>query len=82
MITYRNSDGSWGIHGMNIHSIPSGLYGAAFKLMEYEQTGLEPKDIYRIDELYREKCEEVARITKENMMLKEQMKALVETPAP
>lgn len=83
MITFRNDDGSWGMHGYDVRSIPGGLYGAAFKLMEYESTGLEPQDVKWMDELYRQKCEEVAKLKKENDKLKNILSAYtsVETPA-
>lgn len=38
------------------------LYGALYKLMRYEDTGLSPDQIKEMDELYREKCREVARL--------------------
>jgi hypothetical protein len=31
------------------------------KLAKYEETGLEPEQIYEMDRLYREKCKELAR---------------------
>lgn len=34
------------------------------KLRDYENTGLTPGQIYEMDKLYREKCEEVAALKK------------------
>lgn len=35
------------------------LYGALYKLLKYEDTGLEPDQIREMDEFYLEKCREV-----------------------
>ena len=42
------------------------LYGALYKLMRYEETGLSPDQIKEMDELYHEKCREVAELQKKH----------------
>ena len=37
------------------------LYGALWKLMEYEDTGLDPQQIRELDKLYAELCKELAK---------------------
>lgn len=68
-ITFKNSDGTWGVNGINIKQIPEVLYWAACKLRDYENTKLEPSQIEEMDRLYQEKCEEVARLRRENKKL-------------
>lgn len=63
-ITYCNSDGTWGLRESDIKTVPGELYGAIFKLMQYERTGLSPEQIVEMDELYQEKCREVAEMRK------------------
>lgn len=62
MLTYYNSDGTWGLKYSDIKAVPGELYGAMFKLMQYERTGLSPEQIIEMDELYKEKCQEVAEL--------------------
>lgn len=61
-ITWNESDGSWGIKGVKLEALPPKVYGALYKLMNYEKTGLSPKQIEEMDFLYTEKCKEVAKI--------------------
>ena len=64
MITY-SKNGCWGIEGVDLTKLnDSKVYGALFKLHKYEKTGLEPEQIIEMDELYREKCEEVNKLKK------------------
>ena len=63
-ITWNESDGSWGIKGAKLETLPPKVYGALYKLMNYEKTGLSPKQIEEMDLLYTEKCKEVAKIEK------------------
>ena len=63
-ITYYNSDGTWGLKKSDIKTVPVELYGAIYKLMKYERTGLSPEQIVEMDELYQEKCREVAELRK------------------
>lgn len=64
-ITFKNTDGTWGANGINIAQIPKVLHGAMCKLRDYENTRLEPSQVEDLDRLYREKCEEVARLREE-----------------
>ncbi len=62
MITY-SKNGCWGIEGVDLTKLnDSKVYGALYKLHKYEESGLEPEQLSDIDELYREKCEEVNRL--------------------
>lgn len=72
-LTYKNQDGTWGMNnGYDMHKVPSELYGALWKLKDYEETELSPEEILEykelgitleklkeIDKLYTEKCTEV-----------------------
>ncbi len=64
-ITWNEPDGSWGIKGVKLETLPPKVYGALYKLMNYEKTGLSPKQIEEMDLLYTEKCKEVTKIEKE-----------------
>lgn len=64
-ITWNQPDGSWGIKGVELQTLPPKVYGALYKLMDYEKTGLSPKQIEEIDLLYTEKCKEVAKMEKD-----------------
>lgn len=35
-LIYRESNGNWGVKGVSWAEIPDGLYGALYKLMDYE----------------------------------------------
>ena len=50
------------------------LYVALWKLMDYEDTGLSPERIHKMDKLYLEKCEEVNELRMQQEQ-KKQMKA-------
>lgn len=77
-ITYDTPSGEWGINGINIKDVPKTLYGAMFKLHEYEKTGLDPDDIYQIDKLYREKCEQLNNMERSYIVMAEQKEMLEE----
>lgn len=78
-LTYKNSDGTWGLNnGYDMHKISSELYGALWKLKDYEETGLEPgeieaykelgvapEQIREVSKLYLEKCMEVNKLRAE-----------------
>lgn len=64
-LTWKNPDGTWGLNNMDIQNVPRELYGAVCKLKDYEKTGLMPEQIVEMDELYLEKCKEVAKLQKE-----------------
>lgn len=66
--------GNWRLKGVKWDDLYEGkvitentyqkLYAALCKLKEYEDTGLSPEQLEAIDEMYREKCEEVVRMEK------------------
>lgn len=65
-LTYKNPDGTFGLNnGYDMQKVPTELYGAIWKLKNYEETGLDPETLKEIDKLYLEKCEEVNRLTVE-----------------
>lgn len=78
-LTYKNPNGTFGLNnGYDMHKIPTELYGAIYKLKDYEETGLSPQEIMEykelgvapvqlkeIDRLYWEKCKEVNRLAAE-----------------
>lgn len=71
-LTYKNPDGTFGLNnGYDMHKVPTELYGAIWKLKDYEETGLDPETLKEIDKLYLEKCEEVNRIKAELGTVKE-----------
>lgn len=62
-LTYKNPNGIWGLNnGYDMHKVPKELYGALWKLKDYEETGLTPEQVEEMDELYKQKCEEVNRL--------------------
>lgn len=65
MLTWTDSDGSWGVQGVDLTKVDRTLYGALCKLRDYEKTGLEPGQVEQMDVLYLEKCEEVNRMKKQ-----------------
>lgn len=65
MLTWTDSDGSWGVRGVDLTKVDRTLYGALCKLHDYEKTGLEPGQVEQMDVLYLEKCEEVNRMKKQ-----------------
>lgn len=77
-LTWKNPDGTWGLNNMDIKEVPSKLYGAVCKLKDYEETGLMPEQIVEMDELYAEKCKEVAKLQKELEASRERQKAFCE----
>lgn len=79
-LTWNNPDGTWGLKNMDIKDVPRELYGAVCKLKDYEKTGLMPEQIVEMDELYLEKCKEVAKLQKQMKSLSAKMeeKELIE----
>lgn len=71
-LTDEDEQGNWMLKTLPLESIHEGkyitkevwekLYGALWKLMEYEDTGLTPEQIHEMDKLYQEKCREVAEL--------------------
>ena len=41
-LIYRDPNGNWGVKGVPWAEIPDGLYGALYKLKDYEETGISP----------------------------------------
>lgn len=79
-LTWKNPDGTWGLKNMDIKDVSGELYGAMCKLKDYEETGLMPEQIVEMDELYSEKCKEVAKLQKQMKSLSAKMeeKELIE----
>lgn len=44
-LTWKKSDGTWGLKKIDIVGLPNELYAVAYKLMKYENTGLSPEQI-------------------------------------
>lgn len=52
-LTYKNPDGTWGMNnGYDMHKVPSELYGALWKLKDYEETGLDPERVEEINDFF------------------------------
>lgn len=49
-ITYHFPDGTWGVKGIAWNDIPRALYGALFKLKDYEDCGISPDKLREIME--------------------------------
>lgn len=70
-LTEKDERGNWSLKGMRWCDLYTGqvitkeiyekLYGALWKLMEYEDTGLDPEQIRELDKLYAELCKELAK---------------------
>ena len=71
-LTEKDGQGNWCLKGVPWKNLYVGeriteevnekINGALWKLLDYEETGLSPRDIERMDEMYQEKCEEVAKL--------------------
>lgn len=71
-LTEKDEQGNWCLKGLPWKCLHLGevitttvhdrLYGALCKLKDYEDTGLSPDQIKEMDELYHEKCKEVAEL--------------------
>lgn len=76
-LTYRTPDGNWGVRGIDVKQMPAAVYGALCKLKDYEDTGLEPSQLYQMDEAYRDMCKELAELKKaEGMKHGKEVRAL------
>lgn len=52
-LTYKNPNGKWGLkNGYDIQKVPHELYGALCKLKDYEETGLNPDGVERINDFF------------------------------
>lgn len=70
-LTQIDNQGNWRINGLPWSETYEGkvitkntrekMYGAFYKLLHYEDTGLDPEQIRELDELYAEKCKELAK---------------------
>ena len=70
-LTQIDNQGNWRINGLAWSETYEGkvitkntrekMYGAFYKLLNYEDTGLDPEQIRELDELYAEKCKELAK---------------------
>lgn len=70
-LTYQCDDGTWGLtSGYDVSAVPKELYGPIIKLMHYERSGLSPDQLADVDQLFREKCEEVVKLQAKNKELK------------
>ena len=47
-VTKELENGTWNIEGIDWKEVPRSLYGALCKLRDYEQTGLNPKDVEQL----------------------------------
>lgn len=75
-LTEQDECGNWMLKGVAWKELYEGqvitsklrsyLYGALCKLKDYENTGLDPIQIERMDQMYLEKCKEVNCSEKEN----------------
>jgi hypothetical protein len=90
-LTERDQHGNWRINGLPWEKLHTGeivtqemgekIYGALAKLKVYEDLELTPEQIRELDELYRKKCEEVAKLDKElSRVSKMYMSALEREP--
>ena len=43
--TYKEPSGAWGVHGEEFRNMSQTVYGAMYKLLDYEETGLSPDDV-------------------------------------
>lgn len=75
-LTEKDEQGNWYLKGIPWRYLYLGevitptlydrLYGALYKLMKYEDTGLSPEQIEEMDGLYHEKCKEVAELQRKH----------------
>lgn len=64
-LTWTNPNGEWGLTGITedeLKNVGSRIYAALCKLRDYENTGLEPEQLYEMDRMYTKKCEELNRL--------------------
>lgn len=76
-VTYELPDGTFGINGVNLSNQPLPVQNAVKKLLEYEKTGLEPEQIFKMDRLYREMCEALAMYEKGFEKVNEQLDQII-----
>ncbi len=49
-VTWKTPDGKWGVGDIDWDEIDGRLYGALYKLMAYEESGLSPEEVIRLKE--------------------------------
>lgn len=49
-LTFEKPDGTWGVAGVDLKNVSGNTYGALCKLRDYEQTGLTPGEVQRLQE--------------------------------
>ena len=86
-LTEKDAQGNWCLKDVPWSALRPGaevsrkiyekLYVALWKLMEYEDTGLSPERIHKMDELYLEKCAEVNELKRQQEQ-KKQMKVVTD----
>ena len=73
-LTFREQNGIWGIVGMNADNENEKIYGCLNKLLDYEETGLEPADIIRLKSKLEDMEENLQTIEKELGQLKSKIR--------
>ena len=73
-LTFREQNGIWGIVGMNADNENEKIYGCLNKLLDYEETGLEPADIIRLKSKLEDMEENLQTIEKEFRQLKSKIR--------
>lgn len=73
-LTEKDENGNWRVKGIQWQDIYEGkvitkelyerMYGAFYKLLQYEETELDPEKLEEIDRLYLEQCRELAEYRK------------------
>lgn len=78
-MTWKKEDGTWGLEGMDLEwsKLSPSLYGALSKLKDYEEICDSPSKLREIDNLYLDKCEEVAMLEQEILTLRESIDKLL-----
>lgn len=52
-LTYKNPDGTFGLNnGYDMQKVPTELYGAIWKLKDYEETGLDPERVAEVSDFF------------------------------
>ena len=52
-LTYKNPDGTFGLNnGYDMQKVPTELYGAIWKLKDYEETGLDPERVAEVNDFF------------------------------
>ncbi len=73
-LTFKEPSGKWGIVGMNTDNENEKIYGCLNKLLDYEETGLEPADAIRLKSKLEDMEENLQTIEKELRQLKSKIR--------